>query len=59
MTEKRAMLSTVLAQLTLALLPPGLRLFCLCFFAVLGVAIVSTVRVATDLGTGTVTGPPA
>lgn len=44
------------AQLTLALLPPGPHLFWLCFFAVLGVLVASTVRVATDMGTGIVTG---
>ena len=50
---------TVVAQLTLALLPPGPHLFWLCFFAVLGVTVVTTVRVTTDLGTGIVTGMPA
>ena len=50
---------TVVAQLTLALLPPGPHLFWLCFFAVLGVLVASTIRVATDMGTGIVTGPPA
>ena len=50
---------TVVAQLTLALLPPGPHLFWLCFFAVLGVLVASTVRVATDMGTGIVTGLPA
>ena len=53
------MQSAVLAQLTLALLPPGPHLFWLCFFAVLGVVVVSTVRVTTDLSIGTLTGVPA
>ena len=57
--ETRLMRSTVVAQLTLALLPPGPHLFWLCFFAVLGVLVASTIRVATDMGTGIVTGPPA
>ncbi|KAK9831494.1 hypothetical protein WJX81_002371 [Elliptochloris bilobata] len=42
--------------LTLALLPPGAHLFWLCFFAFFGVAIASTIRAATDVGTGIVTG---
>ena len=43
-------------QLTLARLPPGPHIVWLCIFAFLGVIITSTVRVATDMGTGIVTG---
>ena len=57
LTEQKKQ-SAVLAQLTLALLPPGPHLFWQCFFAVLGAVIASTVRVATDMGTGIVTGVP-
>lgn len=46
------------AQLTLARLPPGPHLFWLCLFAFLGMLISSTIRVATDQGTGIVTGAP-